>query len=208
MPVTVSLAAYVCGNAENKLKIIDNKPKTGTKKGFGLCSKSLSFDNRDFVIRFIEWVHLQRILGVDKITLFNRHVHPEMFEILNYFQDKNYIEVKQFLEPSGLSTAAFRSQQVNMLEVMELTDCFYRTRNLYEYIVVMDPDEIIAPRKAEDYTLHDLVKRLDHTKEIVAFQPRNSIYLDLGRPLYSDIPKYHYILQHTEVIHDHENVSF
>jgi Glycosyltransferase family 92 len=199
MPVSVSLTANACDDAENKLKIIDNHPPNGVKKRFGVCCKSLTYGDRKTVIRFIEWVHLLRILGADKITLFNRHVHPELFKIMNYFQDKGYIEFSPFLEPSGVSTSLQASPQTYMLEMMQHTDCFYRTRHLYDYIAVMDIDEVIIPMKTEDYTWHDLVKNFDLSQGYVSFFSKNRIMPNLGKLLHADIPDYHYMLQHTEV---------
>lgn len=201
IPKAVSLTAKTCDNAENKLEIIDNKPLNGVKKGFGVCSKSLSFDKNEFVIRFIEWVHMLRILGADKITIYNRYVHPELYKIMNYFHEKNFIDVKQFLEPSGVKTSTSNSQPTNMLEVMQHTDCFYRTRNLYDFIAVMDIDEVIVPMKSEDKTWHDLVKSFDLSKGTVSFLSLNAIIpkFETNNQPYPEIPAHNYMLQHTQV---------
>lgn len=200
IPVSISLTAKTCDNAENKLQIINNQPLNGIKKSFGVCSKFLEFDNRSYVIRFIEWVLMMRILGADKITIYNRHVHPELYKIMNYFVEKGFLDFYEFLEPSGVANSHFSTFQFQMLEVLQHTDCFYRTRNLYKYIAVMDTDEVIVPTEPEDYSWHDLVKRFDLTKRIVSFIPRNVIMPNLKKPLHAEIPDYHYILQHTQVI--------
>jgi hypothetical protein len=54
MPISVSLTPNMCDNAENKLQIIDKRPLDGVKKNFGICSKTLTFDDRAYVIRLIE----------------------------------------------------------------------------------------------------------------------------------------------------------
>jgi Glycosyltransferase family 92 len=121
---------------------------------------------------------------------------------MNYFQDKGYIEFSLFLEPSGVATSNFRTPQVAMLEMMQDTDCFYRTKNLYDYIAVMDTDEVIIPMKPEDYTWHDLVKNFDLSNGTVSFLSRNLVMPNLEKPLHlhPEIPEYHYMLQHTDVI--------
>ena len=60
-------------------------------------------------------------------------------------------------------------------------------------------DEVIIPKKLEDYTWHDLMKRFDHDKGYTAIEPYNVIMPDLGLPSHVDIPSYHYMLQHTMV---------
>ena len=112
IPVAISLTEKACDYATNKLKVINNLPPNGVKKSFMVCIKYLFVENRSGIIRFIEWVQLLRILGVEKISLYNRHVHPEFFKILNYFQEKDYIEMFDYLEPSGLNTNK-QTQEVN-----------------------------------------------------------------------------------------------
>jgi hypothetical protein len=102
LPTAVSLTAKTCDFAENKIAIIDNQPIDGVKKSFGVCCKYLFFEDRKEVIRFIEWVELLRILGAEKIMLFNKHVHPEHFKIMNYYKEKGIIDFYDYLDPSGL----------------------------------------------------------------------------------------------------------
>lgn len=103
IPIAISLTEKPCAYAENKLKVINNLPVDGIKKAFGVCCKYLFFDKRSQATKFIEWIHLLRILGADKVTLFNRQVHKDHYQILNYFQDKGYIDFYDYLEPSGLT---------------------------------------------------------------------------------------------------------
>lgn len=44
----------------------------------------------------------------------------------------------------------------------------------FQYQVVIDVDEAIIPTNPDDYTWHDLLKRLDFDQEYVAFLPENS----------------------------------
>jgi Glycosyltransferase family 92 len=199
MPVAISLTASACDNAENKLQIIDNQPPNGVKKGFGLCSKTLTFDDRNYIIRFIEWMEIQKILGVDKITTFDRRLHPDFYKILQHYQNRGDLEITKMHAPSNVNNTPLFSIQSQMLEMMQLTDCFYRTRNLYDYIAVMDTDEVIVPMRSEDYTLHDLIKRYDMTRGLKSFMSHNAVLLDLGKPSHPGVPTYHYMLQKTEV---------
>jgi hypothetical protein len=132
VPVAVSLTQKPCDKAENKLMVINNQPIDGVKKTFGVCSKFLFFEDRKQVIRFIEWVEMLRILGVEKITMFNHHVHAEHFEILNYYKEQGILDFHYYLEPTGLPDGNnnYKLRQREMIETLLLTDCFFRNRNL------------------------------------------------------------------------------
>lgn len=79
IPKSVSLTSKKCNVATNNLRVIDNQPVNGIKKKFAVCIKQIRYDNRDFMIKFIEWVHLMRIIGVEAIFMSVTHVHPGIY---------------------------------------------------------------------------------------------------------------------------------
>jgi hypothetical protein len=91
-PKAVLLTSTPCANPKNLLKVIDNQPRDGTKKNFIVTVKALHFEDRNFVIRFIEWVEIMRILGADKIDVFYRAVHPDLMKILNHYQQQGFVD--------------------------------------------------------------------------------------------------------------------
>jgi Glycosyltransferase family 92 len=100
IPISVSLVPKPCDAAENNLKVIDNQPPNGSKKYFGVCSKQMNYQDKNFAIRLIEWIHLLRILGVEKVHAYNRFVHPDTIKVFKYFEEKDWLEIQPFLEIS------------------------------------------------------------------------------------------------------------
>lgn len=191
-PSSVSLTANPCDDAENNLNIIDNRPADGVKKKFGVCSKQISYEDREYVVRLVEWVHMLRILGADKVYFYNRYVHPEFFRVLRYMEDKNFIKVWSYLEPRANE---MHTTQAHLFDINLLNDCFYKIRNLYEFVVVLDTDEVIMPVMEEDRSWVDIVSRFDVTKQD-AFCSENVYYPEVGAKPRGEIPEYHYMLQH------------
>lgn len=197
-PTSVSLVSNPCENAENDLQIIDNQPPDGVQKMFGVCTKQMQFESQTFVARFVEWVHILRILGVEKIHGYNRYVHKDLFKVMNYFEDKNFLEMKPFLEPAG-SFYILRSWATRALERNLLNDCFYRNKNLYKYIVVLDPDEIIMPVKKTDHNLTALMKNFKDAEIWDYFYFQYFFFKNNDSLLNNDVPKQFYMLRHIKV---------
>lgn len=194
IPESVSLVVYPCDNAENNLKIINNHPPDGVKKKFGICSKQISYENRNFGFRIIEWIHMLRILGADKIHIYNRYVHPSFFKVLEYMEAQGFVEVWPYLE---VRTAKRFTAQKQLLEMNVLNDCFYRIRHLYEFIIILDIDELIMPVMEEDRSWHDIIKRQNivvSTKD--AFTSELVNYPNINAKPVDGVPNYHYMLQH------------
>ena len=67
-------------------EILDDRvtynPVTTTlgKKPFAVCCKGLYFPTADLSLRLVEWIEVQRALGVDRITLPVLEVHPNMMK--------------------------------------------------------------------------------------------------------------------------------
>lgn len=157
----------------------------------------LTYPNRDFVIRFIEWVHFLRILGADKIHFYNRFVHPELIKVIEYLEAKGFVEMKPFLEPSELSNQYLTSLPTKLLENAMINDCFYRTKNLYKYIAVIDTDEIIMPLNEAHKSWHDLIQSVGSSQDI--YTNRMIYYPNFEAKIFDTIPQFHYILQHVQV---------
>lgn len=194
----MSLTNTPCGFAENKLKIINNQPIDGIKKKFGVCVKQITLEHRNNTIKFIEWIHLLKILGADKIYIYNRYVHPETFKAMRYFEDQGILDVTSYLEHSHVPFHLAKDP-TRTVEILSITDCFYRIRNLYEYIIVIDPDKVPVPLDNET-TWHDFVNKFIVGKERRDYYSFHSLtYPDLGRNFNDKFPSYHYMLQHIDV---------
>jgi Glycosyltransferase family 92 len=196
IPKSVSITSQPCENAENNLKIIDNQPPDGVKKEFAVCTKPLTYNHRNFAIKLIEWIHIMRILGAEKIYISVRYLHPELNKVLAFFEKQNIIEVYPFLENSGVSTIKIDSPEDITLQVVSLNDCFHRNRNLYKYIVIPDTDEVIVPLKAEDMNWHDLLKSINRKADMHVF--RMFFFHKKEKPIVG-ISDYFYTLYHVKV---------
>jgi Glycosyltransferase family 92 len=196
IPSSVSLVLKACDQAENNLQIINNQPVDGIKKKFGVCTKQLNFLNRNIVIRFIEWIHMLRILGVEKVHGYSRFVHPDLQKAIENFEAKGFLEIKPFMEPSTtlyqLQTAQTRTLELNLLH-----DCFYRNKGLYKYIAVLDTDEIFMPTN-DDLNWHDMIGRIDNADSFDHFYIPYA-YFSSDESLQTNIPASLYMLQHVEV---------
>ena len=95
VPISVSIVENICDKPTNNLRVIYNKlPEDETdRKEFAVCVKGLDFPNDDLSVRLIEWIELLRILGADKIFFYNLEVHPNVTKVLNYYEDKSYIDL-------------------------------------------------------------------------------------------------------------------
>lgn len=195
----MSLTTEACDKAENRLKIIDNQPVDGVKKMFGVCVKQIYFPDRFFGFRFIEWVHMTRLLGADKIYLRNRFVHPDIYEVIKYFEETGYIENQPFLEPTGLPDEK-RSRSGRSLEVAILNDCFYSNKNLYEFIVIIDTDEVIMPMNEEDRSWFDVFDKIRlEDKSIDSYISHSRLVPEVLERFNPEFPEYHHILQYNMV---------
>jgi hypothetical protein len=212
IPQSVSLATSRCGKAHNNLNIINNQPTNGTKNEFGVCSKQLHFKDRKFGVRFIEWVHLLRILGAHQIHLYKEIVHKDVEKVVDYLHEKNLIEIDAFLAPSDLKSTTFHTVERRTLEMNLLHDCLYRVKNLYKYIIVIDTDEIIMPTMESHRNWHDLMNHVkeSNAKKFDYYAVRYLGYLpekEVQEDDFEVIPSFFYMLRHIFVSAFELNVS-
>lgn len=199
----VSLVASPCAFAENILKIIDRQPADGVKKRFGVCSKNVVYADRKFTIRFIEWIHMMNLLGAEKVHFYYQFLHPDLFNVVKYLEEQGLVEAWPYFDPTGVKMIRdYPFTAVTMKNM--LTDCFYRGKNLYDYIAVLDMDEVIWPVNEDDMTWNDLIKRDNQLEYKDAYISSNVYYPETEAEPIEGIPSYMYMMQH---IQRHEHAS-
>jgi hypothetical protein len=142
-----------------------------------------------------------QILGAEKIYFYYEYLHPEMLRIAQYFEEQGIMEASQYFNPSGLFDVNPREPQSWMVQQNTLNDCFYRVRNLYEYIAILDFDEVIMPLVKTDMNWNDLLRTINK-RNYDTFEFRNSIFTKNDSHA-DDVPEFMYMLRNTQHYEGH-----
>jgi len=215
-PASVSVVERQCDMATSNLKVIYNKlGENETKKKFAVCVKGLDFPEDDLSVRLIEWIEVLTTLGADKIFLYELEVHPNVSRVLEHYQREGKVDVTPISLPGYqpnlpvLQHLYLKSKLNNKRqnELIPYNDCLYRNIYRYEYIALLDIDEVITPLKHDNWSdmMEEAVaaslKVKNETRASWNF--RNIYFMDEmleaheGKGnLFKDIPPYLHMLQH------------
>ncbi len=126
------------------LKVIqpENPP---SKHNFGICVPVSYGEFNDH--RLVEWFELNKLLGVEKISIYNNSISDRNMKVIKHYHDANFIMFNQLpnvTEDKGDETL-FLNKEVSIM------DCLYRNIYKYRYIIVAEFDKTIVPHKHMDY---------------------------------------------------------
>ena len=163
-PASISIVEKACDTSTNNLRVIYNKPDV--KKGFAVCVKGLDFLHEDLSVRLVEWIELIGLLGADKIYFYQLQVHPNVSKVLDHYTRLGKVEVTPLTLPGGQpNVPAFqhmyltkKTNNKRQNELIPYNDCLYKHMYEYEYIALLDVDEVIMPLR--DNTWPELMKRV------------------------------------------------
>lgn len=204
-PASVSLVEKRCDTATNNLRVTYNKP--AVKKDFAVCVKGLDFLHEDLSVRLIEWIELITMLGADKIFFYELQVHPNVTKVLRHYQSLGKVHVTPLTLPGGQpNVPAFqhmyltkKTNHKRQNELIPYNDCLYKHMYEYEYIALLDVDEVIMPK--QDATWQELMARVMpkalklRNETRASYNVRNVYFLDdflHSHGSFKDIPKYVY----------------
>lgn len=214
VPSSVSIVEQPCDTATSNLRVIYNKPAEGEeKKKFAVCVKGLDFPDDDLSVRLIEWIELLTTLGADKIFLYNLEVHPNVTKVLEHYTSQGKVDVTPISLPGHqpnlpvLQHMYLKSKLNNKRqnELIPYNDCLYRNMYRYEYVALLDIDEVIMPIKHNNWAemMDEVVKASLKVKNETraSWNFRNVYFMDemtdLHEPQhFSSIPPYLHMLQH------------
>ncbi|KAH8289253.1 uncharacterized protein [Drosophila kikkawai] len=212
VPSSVSMVEKECDTATNNLRVIYNRPPDDQKKGFAVCVKGLDFLYDDLSVRLIEWIEMLNILGADKIYFYNLQVHPNITKVLNHYEQEGKVQVIPLTLPGGQPNVPgfqhlYLTKKTNhkrQNEVIPYNDCLYKNLYLYDYIALLDIDEVIMPKGGSVLWSELMDKVRPESRKIKpdgfhSYNFRNVYFLDDQQHehgWHKDIPKYMHMLQH------------
>lgn len=214
-PNSVSLVESKCDRVSNNLRVMNERPPV--KKKFAVCVKGLDFLQEDLSVRLVEWLELLKILGASKVFLYELEVHPNISKVLQYYKSIGLVQLTPITLPGdqpnlpGFRHLYLKNKLTNKRqnEIIPYNDCLYRNLYSYEYLALLDIDEIIMPIQHQDwYGLMEQVQKeslAEKNYTRASYNVRNVYFLDdlgvgeeqikhTGHEL--GIPRYLHMLQH------------
>lgn len=109
------------------------------------------------ILGLAEWIEINNMFGADHFILYNHSAKSELDNILHYYEGtRHLVEVLPWqLPPSMLKTTKFVK---NFGHIALIHDCLHRSMYKSRYVVYVDLEEIIVPRKSGVNTWSDLLK--------------------------------------------------
>lgn len=138
-----------------------------------------------------------KILGADKVHFCYVDLHPELMRVAKYYEEIGLLELQPFVVPSTFNDTIRNDFQI--LQYLPINDCFYRVKNLYDFVLLLDVDEIVLPMMKNDRNWNDLFRRLNESAKFDAFATRSVSYSFEDRESFEGIPKFLHMMSHVEV---------
>ncbi|KAK9883000.1 hypothetical protein WA026_001212 [Henosepilachna vigintioctopunctata] len=137
----------------NLLEVTDNYNETRPTNKFGVCVKPFHFEyNR--ALQMLEFIELNRILGVEHFTFYNHTMGPQVDCLLRDYIAEGLVT----LLPWQLDMVSQKEIRTEGL-FAALNDCLYRSMYKYSHLLLIDLDEFIIPRNND--TLPQLIDYLN-----------------------------------------------
>lgn len=178
----------------NNLPVYNQRP--AKKQKFAVCVKGLDFPHEDISVRLIEWIELLNLLGAGKIFLYNLDVHENISKVLHYYQERGIVELSPLTLPGDQPNLPEyqhlylknRLTAKRQNELIPYNDCLYRNLNSYQYLALLDIDEIIMPLSHHNwYDLMEEVEQMSLSEQNytrASYNVRNVYFFDdLAGPL-------------------------
>ena len=105
--------------------------------------------------KFIEWMELSQILGVEYFTLYFLQVDPVLQPVLQYYMRKRLLRVELWPLPQEVVDAGIW----HFGQTLAIQDCLYKNMARTRYLASYGLDEMIIPRGVK--TLTELVESID-----------------------------------------------
>ena len=140
VPVAVGIGLDPESEPDEMIPVENSATRESTpRKGMAVCVSVSYWMIEPYKI--VEWMELQRLLGVDRIVVYNNSLAHQSLKVLEHYAKTDYLDLRQshnFLSDRGEQTFHLHMSPV-------INDCMYRYMYRYKHIMVIDFDEVIVP---------------------------------------------------------------
>ncbi|XP_060946733.1 uncharacterized protein LOC133023676 [Limanda limanda] len=122
---------------------------------FTVCLSNL-FGDYNNVLQFAQTLEMYRLLGVDRVVIYNTSCGPELNRLLQIYSQDGFLEIVQWpihqhLNPSKGWLFSEHGGDVHYFgQLTTLNECIYRSMGRSRYVLLNDIDEIIMPYQHDD----------------------------------------------------------
>lgn len=160
--VTASVPQNIFHIGELNNKLTPSQTQSKTKYRLSSCVSPLHKDF-DQTWALVEWVELNRLLGVDHFVFYITSVGPNCLEILKYYRGQGIATLVHWniLDYVRANDVDYFAQQ------SAINDCTYRMKTVTDLLMVTDLDEFVIPQKKDDMTIDDMLVRLPDAAQYI-----------------------------------------
>ncbi|XP_028166088.1 uncharacterized protein LOC114356902 [Ostrinia furnacalis] len=125
----------------NLLTVLDTEPKSGIEETLHVCVKPFhfSYSRGDWLI---EWFELNRILGASHFYMYNESLSAPVGCLLDHYRRQGLVTLLPWKLPI-ISKVEIRTEG----QFAAFNDCLYRSMSTTGWLLVIDVDEIVMPRR-------------------------------------------------------------
>ena len=164
IPRHVSVVSEPCARARNSVPVYV-PIRAPYQHEFGICVP-VAFWSVD-PYRLVEWVEAHRLLGVTEINVYHVNMTAETLRVLRHFEENDTI-LRLHELPTVPQYESTRSGN-KIGSPISLNDCMYRNTYRYRWVIVVDFDEVIVPRKQTNYSA--MVQHILKTEKLTKLPP-------------------------------------
>ncbi|CAH2037521.1 unnamed protein product, partial [Iphiclides podalirius] len=125
----------------NLLTVLDTEPKSGIEETLHVCVKPFHFSySRDEWL--VEWFELNRLLGVSHFYMYNESLSAPVACLLDHYRKQGLVTLLPWKLPI-VSKVEIRTEG----QFAAFNDCLYRSMSSAGWLLVIDVDEVVVPRR-------------------------------------------------------------
>jgi hypothetical protein len=121
------------------------QPTNSSAVEFGICMSIIYWSHNPK--RIIEWLELHRLWGVSEVSVYASMLSKKIARIFLHYSKTGFVRYREV--PIIFDSTKESAILVNMSPV--INDCMYRNMLRYRTILTTDVDEMIVPRRHDNY---------------------------------------------------------